>query len=265
MSLTSVTGPLKAAHADLVHRWRWRRTPIPRIGRRFAASHGLTVQSGPLTGMEFPAFAVGRAEMLVAQLLGAYERELHPALERVVDAEFPTIIDIGASDGYYAVGLARACRSSRVFAYEMNPLPAQVCRRLAQTNGVQDRVIVRDECTLADLRSPPADGPTFVLCDVEGAEDELMDPDAAPILREATLIVELHDFAAPGIEERIVDRFRGSHEIEFVRGQRRWLSDYPQLDDVAGLTYIDREVALSEFRHSPIAWAVMTPRATGAG
>lgn len=263
MSLSSVTAPLKRTYADLVHRWRWRRTPIPRIGRRFAAAHGLQVQGGPFAGMEFPSFAIGRAEMLVAQLLGAYERELHPCLRAVIDAQYETIVDIGASDGYYAVGLARACPRSRVLAYELNPLPARVGRRLAEANHVADRVEPRGECTVAELATLPMGRGTFILCDCEGAEDQLMDPDAVPQLRATAAVVELHEFASPGIEERIVERFGPSHSIEVVQSERRWLSDYPQLDEVAGLTYIDREVAISEFRHSPIAWAVMNPRDSG--
>lgn len=250
---------IKTAHAELMHRWRWRTAPIRRIARAFSRRHGLTVQSGPFEGMTFPEFAVGRAEVLVAQLLGAYERELHAALSSLPKLNPRTIVDIGASDGYYAVGLARTSTST-VYAYEMNPFPARVCARLAQANGVADRVIVRGECTVEELRGLPIESPAFVLCDCEGAERQLMDPSAVPWLHDSTLIVECHEFAAPGIETELLERFSSSHRVEIVRSERRYVSDYPQLTEVPGLSYIDREIAVSELRTSPIAWALMTPK-----
>ncbi|HKP22115.1 MAG TPA: hypothetical protein VJT68_11385 [Thermoleophilaceae bacterium] len=251
----------KELHADLLHRLRWRRSPMARITRAFVAHHGLTVQAGPFAGMRYPEFAVERGELVVAQLLGAYEREIAPAIQRAIDARFEQYVDIGASDGYYAAGIARARPDSTVYAYEMNPFPARVCRRLAETNGAERnlRLLLR-ECRPADLQALPA-ARTFVLCDTEGAEAELMDPQAVPLLREASLIVELHAFAVTDIERLITERFSPTHDIELVRTEARYIGDYPALMEVPGVTYIDRQVGVSEFRPVPMAWAVMEPRA----
>jgi hypothetical protein len=257
---TSTLDRAKIAYADARHRLRWRRTPVARITRKFASHHGLTVMGGPFAGMEFPQFAVGRGELLVPQLLGAYELELWPALESIVETPPATIVDIGASDGYYAVGLARACPASTVYAYEMNFFPARVCRSLAEHNGVWDRVVMRGECRSEDLQGFQPGGATFVLSDCEGAEQELMDPDAVPWLRDARLIVELHEFAAPGIENTIRARFEPSHSIEVVRSRRRYVADFSALMEVPGVGYMDRELGVSEFRPVPISWAVMNPK-----
>jgi predicted O-methyltransferase YrrM len=166
-------------------------------------------------------------------------------------------VDIGAADGYYAAGLARACPDGTVYAYEMNPLPARVCRRLAEANGVSGRLVMRGECRVADLLELP-DTETFVLCDCEGAEAELIDPARVPLLRRSDLIVELHEWAAPGIRQRIEERFRATHTIEIVASEPRYVADYPALLDVPVATYMDREVGLSEYRPAPMAWAVLT-------
>src|SRR5436305_14622456 len=98
---------VRMAGLDLLHRARWRvRAPHRRITERFVAHHGLTVQRGPFAGLRFPRFAVGRGEMVVPQLLGAYEEELHPVFEELAPRRFDRIVDVGASDGYYAVGMA---------------------------------------------------------------------------------------------------------------------------------------------------------------
>jgi hypothetical protein len=249
----------KVAYADLMHRMRWRRSPVARGTLQFVRHHGLTVRAGPFKGMVYPKFAVGRGELVVAQLLGAYECEIAPAIERVIECGFEQIVDIGASDGYYAVGLARASPQSTVYAFEMNPFPARVCRALAQANNVEDRLVLEGECRLDDLRRLP-DRESFVLCDCEGCEAQLMDPEAVPLLRRASLIVELHAFAVPDVEATIVDRFSPSHSIEIVDTGSRNIGEYADLLEVPGITYMDREVVLSEFRPHAMKWAVMQPR-----
>jgi hypothetical protein len=252
--------PAKRLHADLRHRWRWRRSPIARITRRFVAHHGLAVQAGPFSGMAYPRFAVERGELVVSQLLGSYEREIAAAIQRAIDRRFAQYVDIGASDGYYAVGLASSVPSSTVYAYEMNPFPSRVCRRLAAENGVEGRLRLLGECRPEDLRALPQ-RPSFVLCDAEGAEARLMDPAVVPLLRTASLVVELHAFLVPDVEELILERFSPTHTIEVVPSEPRYIGEYPALMEVPGVTYIDRQLAVAEFRPYPMSWAVMEPRA----
>lgn len=251
---------LKAAHEDLLHRVRWHRSPMRRVTRAFVRQHGLTVQAGPFAGMRYPEYAVGRGELVVAQLLGAYEREIAPAIEEVIGGGYEQIVDVGASDGYYAVGLARRSAASVVHAFEMNPFPARVCRALAAENDVADRVRMHGECTIETLQALP-EARTFVLCDCEGGEDVLMDPGAVPWLARAALIVELHEFAAPGIEQRIRARFEPTHDVEVIHTTQRHIADYPALMDTTGISYVDRDLGVSEFRPRPMAWAVLRPRA----
>jgi hypothetical protein len=252
---------VKRVHADVMHRRRWRRSPIARMTRAFVAHHGLTVQAGPFAGMTYPSFAVKRGELVVAQLLGSYEREIAPAIERAIDQHFEQYVDIGASDGYYAVGFARASPESTVYAYEMNDFPARVCRALAAENGVESRMRLGGECRAGDLRALP-DRPSFVLCDAEGAEADLMDPATVPLLRSASLLVELHAFAVPDVEQLILQRFTPTHEVEVVRTEARYPGEFLALMDVPGLSYMDRHLAVSEFRPYPMAWAIMEPRSS---
>lgn len=253
--------PLKIAYADARHRVAWHRSPQSRVTRRFVAHHGLTVQAGPFAGMRFPKYAVGRGELVVTQLLGAYEEELHDAFRRAIERRPRLVVDVGASDGYYAVGLARALPGATVHAYEMNAFPARVCEALARENGVRERIVMHGLCTPEELAALPAGEPTFVLCDCEGAEAELMDPRRAPVLAGADLIVELHEFAAPGVRELIERRFAATHEIEIVESRRRMAGEYPQLLRTPRTDHMDWEMGISEFRHSPISWAILTPRA----
>jgi hypothetical protein len=208
--------------------------------------------------MTYPGSAVGRAELLVAKLLGAYESELHEPLSELVLRDWEQIVDIGAADGYYVVGLARRCPRAILRAFEMNPLPARVCMELARTNGVENRVVMGGECGVADLRALP-ERPSLVICDCEGCEASLLDPDAVPLLLTSTIVVEMHEAAAPGVSERLTKRFRSSHDIETFEMKQRHTGDYPALAAVDGIGYMDQELLITEFRTHPVRWAVMTP------
>jgi hypothetical protein len=146
-----------------------------------------------------------------------------------------------------------------VHAFEINPFPARVCRALAAENGVGDRIRMHGECTIESLRALP-EAKTFVLCDCEGGEDVLMDPIAVPLLTRASLIVELHEFAAPGISERIRARFGPTHEIDVIDTAPRHIAEYQALMDTPGIGYVDRDLGVAEFRPYPMAWAVLRPR-----
>jgi hypothetical protein len=249
----------KPAVAELRHRMHWRRLPLAQPTARFARRHGLAVRHGPFAGMVYPSSTIGLVEQLVPKLLGSYECELHPQLERLMAGRYEQVVDIGAADGYYAVGLARAIPDCTVQAFEMNPLPARVCRGLAAENGAGDRVTMRGECGLDDLRALK-DVPTLVFCDCEGGEAELLDPSAVPLLRTATVIVELHESLAPGVERELPARFAPTHSVEVIGQQLRHSGDYPELADGMQLNFVDQELLVSEFRPHPVTWAVMVPK-----
>jgi len=249
----------KLAYAELRHRLAWRRLPLARPTRRFARREGLEVTGGPFKGLRYPPSAVGVVEQLVPKLLGSYERELHPSLQRVLSGSHQQVVDIGASDGYYAVGLARALPGCPVHAYEMNPLPAKVCRRLAQANGVAERVVVGGECRPEDLRGLP-EVPTLVFSDCEGAEAELLDPSSVPLLRISTVVAELHESLAPGVERQVPERFAQTHDLEVVEQQVRHSDDYRALRDAPDLSFVDKDLLVGEFRNGRVRWIVAVPK-----
>jgi hypothetical protein len=218
---------------------RWRRAQASRRGRRsatatrrFVAWHGPRVSGGPFAGLEYPDLA---PHSLAPKLLGIYERELHAAVENAIRAEPEVIVNVGAADGYYAVGLARRCPRATVIAYEADPEQRELCARVAAANGAD--VQIHGAATLADLRAQSR-RPALLVMDCEGCERALLEP---PL--DATIIVELHDVYDPGVGDEVVARFRATHEIELV----------PTAPQPPG-------GILSEQRPGPMRWAVMTPR-----
>ncbi|NJS39944.1 MAG: hypothetical protein HC783_14065 [Rhodobacteraceae bacterium] len=127
------------------------------------------------------------------------------------------------------------------------------CARLAAENGVADRVLVGAEVSHADLAICAA-APTLVLCDIEGAEDALLDPAKAPALLQADILVEVHEAEAPGLLSRLTERFAATHSI--TRIDRQLLPDLlPAWTE--GLSDLDRLLLLWEWRAGPTPWLWM--------
>jgi len=225
----------------------------------FLQHHGTVVLAGPLKGMDFlPQSAEG---CHIAKLLGCYEQPLLPFIERAIQHGYQRILNIGCAEGYYAVGMARCMPGTQVLAFDLNLTAQQVCAQLAVKNGVAGRVNVGALFKLEDFAAY-AGQDVLVLCDIEGAERELLDPEAAPALKEMDLIVESHECLIPGITKRLVDRFAATHDIIVVEdnGQRQ-ISDAPGWFN--NLTHLDQLLAVWEWRSGPTPWLVMKVREGG--
>src|SRR5258708_7517445 len=111
------------------------------IGYLTSLAQGRTqcrIRSGPFTGMRYGLMAVGSA--YIPKLLGIYERELAPLIELVCSQMPECIIDIGAAEGYYAVGLAMRNTSARGIAFEAEEQRRASLLRTAELNEVSDLI-----------------------------------------------------------------------------------------------------------------------------
>jgi hypothetical protein len=217
----------------------------------FIAKYGLKVQAGLFAGMEYlPECAEG---CYIPKLLGCYEAELEPYFRQAIQKPYQAIINVGCSEGFYAVGLARLMPDVQVYAHDTNEAAHADCLQLARQNRVSDRITIGGTFIPADFQLY-ADRQTLVLCDIEGGEESLLDPSAAPALSQMDMIVELHDGFAPGIQETLIQRFQQSHEIEIVPHTLRDLTLPSLLQDWGSL---DQLLSLCEWRAFPTPWLVM--------
>ena len=237
-----------------------------RMGATNSVLHGYAhlgapthVHAGPFAGMKYQFHATSTSQLL-PKLIGTYEAEIHEFIERLVGMQPDLIIDIGAADGYYAVGLARRLPQARSVGFDTDAASHGQLRANARANGVQDRVEARGTCTTAELEKLLAGAAhPAVVSDCEGFEGDLLDPEAAPSLRRAIVLVELHEAKRPGVTDRIRAAFERSHVIDAEPTRRRSVADWP-----ADLPRPDERImrfALDEKRGSPQQWFLLTPRA----
>lgn len=222
----------------------------------FGATRGI-VQGGPFRGMRMLRKSSWGAGEISPKLIGCYEAELHPHVAEVIAKDYPLVINVGCAEGYYAVGLARRLRRSKVIAYDVSPAAQAVCRAAAEINGAAERVEVRGICTPGNLSADLDLGlPTFLLMDCEGAEINLLDPEKIPGLVRCDILVECHDLHNPAITPSLLSRFAATHNVERIEeGGRN--PNHPMLHKMDS---VDRWLAVCEFRLEVMHWLMLRTR-----
>jgi hypothetical protein len=253
-SQTNEEAPLNDALL-LLSRWR-----SVSLQQTFIQQCGSTVLGGVVKGLSFPPTSDGSH---LSKLLGCYKQPLQPYLEAAIHAFYPVVLHLGCSEGYFAVGMARRMPGTRVMAFDANPRARQACAELAAKNGVAQRVTVGAEFGPEDFGhyvGEHVEQPVLALCDIEGAERELLDPAKAPALAEIDLIVEAHEYLSAGIAELLINRFGATHSVFIVEdnGERQAPKGLTWFNK---LSHLDQLLARLEWRSGPAPWLVLKSKA----
>lgn len=221
------------------------------LEQTLVARSGQKVLTGPFQGMNYPVRAAEGSR--TTRLLGNYEASLIPVIETIIGRDYELVVDIGCAEGYYAVGFATRMPKARILARDIDEKAQTLCRALAEANGVADRVEIGglfDHADFAICQGKRA----LVLCDIEAAEGELLDPDRAPGLAEADILVEVHEGFKPGLLALLTQRFQSTHQITRLD---RSLNDSALPDWCQTLSDLDRLLLLWEWRAVPTPWLWM--------
>jgi hypothetical protein len=126
---------------------------------------------------------------------------------------------------------------------------------LQKKNKVSNRVEVSGLFTPADFAAY-AQQNVLLMCDIEGAESELLDMQSSPHLKTMDIIVESHECLVNGVTQMLIDRFNTTHDITLVQddGQRH-LHNPPSW--FINLAHLDQLLATWEWRSGPTPWLVM--------
>jgi hypothetical protein len=227
-----------------------------RDAERLLAGGDPIVQAGPFAGMMYPGGRVADVDAAIPKLLGVYEQEIGWVFERGIAEQVPTFIDIGCADGYYAVGMAYASPATTTFAYDLSSSARRLCTETALASAVDGRVRIGKRFSVRALASIPVDR-ALLLCDIEGAEVQLLDRPAAAALAASVVVVEVHEDSFPGAGVRLMRAFADTHRALTVAQRPR--PDAPQ--QIAGWSAYERSRALREFRGPRLHWIVFEPRA----
>ncbi len=219
------------------------------------------VWCGPWDGMRYVDTAHGSS--LLPKVAGTYELEIQTETVDRIRAARRRIIDIGAAEGYYAVGSLMLNPAIRAIAYESSPHARAACQSMAQLNGVADRLILKGHCNVSDLKQElvPNDVDLLIV-DIEGGELDVLDPTKVPALASIPIVVELHDVFVPGLKGVLRERFEPTHSIREVAARERSVEDIRAawLRWMATLSPAFADRLLNERRPPGMSWYLLDPR-----
>lgn len=213
----------------------------------------VAVQGGPFKGLKLAAGSAATAH--AAKVLGTYETQLTGWIEAAIAERPPLIVNVGSGEGYYAVGLAMRLPETDCLAFEADPHFRAETQRTAALNQVDGRIRIEGRCTPETLEAALRPG-ALVVMDCEGGELALLDPACVPSLRDATILVELHEATAPGVTGTLAQRFDPTHAMETIAQAVVLPVDVPA---VAGLPELLLLALVNEQRERPMRWARFVP------
>ena len=247
------SAPAAPQHALSLEQLSYRRTAA--LQNLFREKHGSMILNGPMRGMHFLEQAVEGCYL--PKLLGIYEQPLHPHLEAAITRGYGRLLNIGSAEGLYAVGFACRVKTLRVEAFDINPRAAEACRELAQRNGVADRVHAHGAFQGFEKYAGER---VLVICDIEGAELDLLHPHHTQALKSMDVIVEAHECFRQGIVQELAQRFEPSHDLVLVTDDgMRTIERSPEW--FKALRHLDQILCTWEWRAGPTPWLVMRAKA----
>lgn len=232
-----------------------------RVSRRLFEKHRGIVQSGLFKGLSLDGESNISQGPLAMKLFGLYEKVVFDKIAEC--APFGDIVNLGAADGYFSLGLLKAGMGQRSICFEITESGRAAVRRNAQRNGLADRVVVLGAAD-AQLATRLAEVDfkverALVLCDIEGAEFTVLSRDVLQALGGATLIVELHDrihSGKPDQRDALIANLPANCRHKVIKTIP---PDWAGITDIEALSDNDRALVLSEGRRAIGEWLVVTP------
>jgi Methyltransferase FkbM domain len=230
------------------------------LAERFDRQFNSIVAYGPFKGLKLPAYSWWGKSDRAAMLFGFYEQEVQAALFNK-PAQYDTFIDIGAADGYYALGAVVSGQFKKSICYESSEKGRLVIAENARLNNVEHLVEINGMATREVLKEFCDDGRmnSVILVDIEGGEFDLFDDALLERIKKNILIIEIHDFLFPDGDEKRMEfqRLLEKHfKVSVFSTSKRDLSPYAELWKLADT---DRWLLCSENRPVLMSWIRLDP------
>lgn len=220
------------------------------------------VLNGPFKGLKYPEFK-SFGSTLYPKLLGSYEQELHSVVSRILKKEYAAIVDIGSAEGYYAVGLAVKLPEVKVYAFDINNDALDQVSKMAEANGVANRVSTGKSCTIDSIKEiiSKNEGKILFISDCEGYEKHLFNEESKDLFANHELLIEVHDLIDLEISSILKSAFKDTHEIEIIESipdiQKPFKYEYAELN---GIDINTKKRLLAESRATQMEWFYFSPK-----
>jgi len=189
------------------------------------------------------------------KVFGLYENQI---LKWIEGKEFNLFIDIGAADGYYALGILYSNIASTAVTFEISEKDREICRASAITNNVFDKIIVKGEASSSEIiQVVKSHDHGLIIIDIEGGEYNLITREVLEAARNYYIVIEIHEIENEEIKLSMFKLCAEFHNIEQLTGLER---DFPRDKFTEKLTDNERALLLSEGRPFAMNWVALSPK-----
>jgi len=199
-----------------------------------------------------------------AIFLGTYESEIVDLIFGYSTAGREFFVDIGAAEGFHALGVLKNNSYKSSIAFEMDERSRHFLLKNAVENGVQDKLTIKGCAQSNFLQDLECDlSKTVFLIDIEGGEFDLLTAELFMEMRSAILIVELHEWVptSPNTVTSMINNASTTHSITLIdQAQRR----IPDIQELHNLSDDLKLLSMSEGRPCAMRWAVFEPNPSQA-
>jgi hypothetical protein len=230
------------------------------IANRLANEVDNEIQYGIFKGMKLVSLRWGGHDK-APMILGSYESEVSRAIEKSA-IRATTFIDIGAADGYFAIGAVFSGLFERAICFEISEEGRDSINLNAARNNVADKVTIHAEASensLLSLSTELNSGELFLLCDIEGGEFDLFSPRVLHGFRQSTILIEIHDFSETDCDRYL--KLKSLAEPLFSLSELSQESRNPNLSmNTRVLHDDDKWLLMSEGRPKAMTWLLLSPK-----
>lgn len=230
---------------------------------RIAKFHCNTIKYGLMKGMRLSASGWNTQDK-GAMILGLYEKEVSDTLA-TIDYQYNVLVDLGAADGIYGVGLLVNNRFEESYCFEASNINQELLISNASENGISEKVHVfgKADRNFHSLIPSDARKRAVVIVDIEGAEFDILSTDVFVAFSHSVFIIELHHwfFKDPSHQlNGLMKSAASTHSATFIRTGARDLSPFEELTDWSDN---ERWLLCSEGRARSMEWVRFDPISTG--
>jgi len=231
------------------------------ISKHFDRFFKSTVQYGPFKGLKLsPRTWWGETDR-ASMLFGLYEKEVLDSLQNI-PKRYKIFIDLGAADGYYAIGVLANNLFERSICFEISDQGQKTIEDNAKLNNVLDRIEIRGKANkkFYDEFKPGARAEAVLFVDIEGAEFDLIDKETFHAFHTSIIFIELHDWFFADGEEKVQRMKRDSSSTHVTTELTMGARDPSVFSELIKLHDNDRWLICSEGRGQRMTWLRFDPK-----
>lgn len=220
------------------------------------------VQAGEFKGLRLNSNPSWGIADQATKLLGLYEQEVINEIYEKSNLRKKHFIDLGAADGYYAIGALLNGRFEQADCFEIEPSGQDCIRKNAEINNILKRLKIYGEANENFFQQLDAQidwNNVFILCDVEGAEFEIFSESTLESIKGSTILIEIHNWIENFLPkyEALLMRAAKNYKINTLSRVTLQLPDFQELhswpDD-------NRALILSEGRPNVMRFLKLTSK-----